>query len=216
MVNQATLTCQELLNLTLLILAAEAEVYQVACGQSTCALGSDRTVTIQCVVGVDNATLAVCRYRDTATHVYNYEVEILIRTTYLLSIAACDSLLVESVEDRATRALLKTAHASHILKLVNNYGVSDVCLNTCYICDAACDESTKVAGVLTLRSLEVGHHSLAYAIYTTLDRAHKTATADNCVELLNLDTIVLESLHDDLQAPVELICNTLKACDLLS
>ena len=198
MVNQATLTCQELLDLALLVLAAEAEVYQVTCGQSTCALGSDRTVTIQCVVGVNNATLAVCRYRDTATHVYYYEVEVLIRTAYLLSVTACDSLLVQSVEDRATWALLKTAHASHILKLVNNNGVSDVCLNTCYICDAACDERAKVAGVLTLGCFEVGDHSLAYAVYTTLDRTHKTTTADNSIELLKLNAVILKCLENNL------------------
>ena len=157
----------------------------------------------------------MCRYRDTTTHVYHYEVEVLVRTTYLLSIAACDSLLVEGVEDRATWALLETAHASHILKLVNNYGISDVCLNTCCISDAACDERTKVAGVLTLRSLQIGNHSLTYAVYTTLDRTHKTTTADNSVELLELDAIILKSLEDDLQAPVKLVCNRLEASDLL-
>ena len=146
---------------------------------------------------------------------YNYEVEILIRTTYLLSVTACDSLLVQCVEDRATWTLLKTAHASHILKLINNNGVCDVCLNTCYISDAACDESTEVAGVLTLRCLEVGDHSLTYAVNTTLDRTHKTTTADNSVELLELDAIILKSLEDDLQAPVKLVCNRLEASDLL-
>ena len=215
MVHKTTLTSQQLLNLTLVVLAREAQVYQVTCRKSTCTLWSDRTITVEGVVGVDNTTQAVCRYRDTTTHMYYYEVELLIRATNLLSVATSNSLLVQGVEDRATWKLLDTANTCHILKLIHNYRVSDVSLNTCLVSNTSCNESTEVAGVLALRCCKVSNHRLAYAVNTTLDRAHKTATTNNSVQRLEVDTISLQSVEDNLQTPIQLVSNRCKTCNLL-
>ena len=69
--------------------------------------------------------------------------------------------------------------------------------------------------MLTLGCREVGNHSLTNAIYTTLDRTHKTTATDYCIQILELNTALGQSIEDNLQTPIELVGNRGKACNLL-
>ena len=85
--------------LVLRVAAREAKTDKVCCGQGSCALGRERSLAVEGVVGVYGTAFLVGGDRDAATHVTDDEVEVFIAAAYLLGITAADGALVEGMPD---------------------------------------------------------------------------------------------------------------------
>ena len=99
---KARLSGHTLQQLLLGVLTAEAEPYQVGCRQRPGALGRERALAVECVVGIDSTAMVVGSHRDAAAHVTDDEVEVFVPTAYLIGKAAGYGALVKGVPDTDT------------------------------------------------------------------------------------------------------------------
>lgn len=71
--------------LVLRVAAREAKTDKVCCGQGSCALGRERSLAVEGVVGVDGLAMVVGSDGDTATEVADDEVEVLVACAWSLA-----------------------------------------------------------------------------------------------------------------------------------
>ena len=123
---KAAVAADLLINFLLGVLTAEAHLDEVADGHGAAALGAEAALAVEDVVDIHDLAVVMRTDGDTAAHVDDDEVQILVALAVLLGKAAGDGLLVQRVEDGATRQLRHTGNAGLIGQLVNNDGVNDV------------------------------------------------------------------------------------------
>lgn len=121
-----------------------AEVDQIARRYSPRTFRCDGTLTVEGVVHVDDAPLAVRRHRDAASHVCHNEIQLLVRASHTLGIYACRGFLVERMKDRTSADLCHAAHLGHIDALIHNHRVGNVGLYAALLRDLVCDYGAQI------------------------------------------------------------------------
>ena len=107
------------------------------------------------------------RHRDTTAEVHPDEVEVFVFLVDSFSMLTSDHLLVKGVEDRDTWEQRVTRETCQFLHLVYDDRVSDVSLHAVFLGNIVSDETTEVAGVLTVCcSLEVTKHHFVHLVNT--------------------------------------------------
>ena len=203
---KAAVAADLLINFLLGVLTAEAHLDEVADGHGAAALGAEAALAVEDVVDIHDLAVVMRTDGDTAAHVDDDEVQILVALAVLLGKAAGDGLLVQRVEDGAARQLRHSGNAGLIGQLVNNNGVNDVAGHAQGIADLAGQNTAQVGGMLALHTgLQVSQQGITDGVGAAGDGLEQAAAAHDDVQGLGVAVFLLQEVQNDLLAEVLLV-----------
>ena len=214
---QSGLAGDALQKLLLGVLAAEAEADEVGSGQATGTLWRERSLAVQCVVGVDGSSVVVSRHTDATTEMADDEVQVFVVLANLLGEAAGDGSLVQGVPDADAVHQWRPADAGVVVQLVDDAGVGDERAAARYRLGYLVGYQTaQVAGMIVHGDARMGvvEHLLVDFVHTTGNGLHQSATTYHGVELQG-HAHALQLVEHQLLAVVELLNHIVEARQLL-
>ena len=213
---KAAVAADLLINFLLGVLTAEAHLDEVTDGYGAAALGAEAALAVEDVVDIHDLAVVMRTDGDTAAHVDDDKVQILVTLAVLLGKAAGDGLLVQRVENGAARQLRHTGNAGLIGQLVNNDGVNNVAGHAQEIADFTGQNTAQVGGMLALHTgLQVSQQGIADGVGAAGDGLEQAAAAHDDVQGLGVAVFLLQEVQNDLLAEVLLVDDAGVLGDLL-
>ena len=214
--HQTAAAHEHLAQLLFGILAGEAQLHHGVGGQGAGALGGEGTLTVQGVLGIHNIALNMGTHGHAAAHMAHDQIQILVLLTHFLGVALGDGLLVQGVELADTGDQGMAGIAGNGLHLVHHGGIRDKGGHAQLVADLPGDKAAQIAGVLTLHTGHaVGQQGIGGGVGAATNGLYKAAPGADGGELLHVKVVFGQGLLHQLLAPLLLVGNGGKLCDLL-
>ena len=203
---KAAVAADLLVDLLLGVLTAEAHLDQIADRHGTAALGAEAALAVQNIVDVNDLAVVMGADRDTAAHVDDDEVQLVVALAVLLGKAAGNGLLVQRMENRAAGQLRHTGNARLIGQFIDDDGVNDVAGHAEGVADLAGKDAAQIGGMLPLNTgLQVSQQGIADGIGAARNGLEQAAAADNDIQRLGVAVLLLQEVENYLLAEILLI-----------
>ena len=203
---KAAVAADLLVDLLLGVLTAEAHLDQITDRHGAAALGAEAALAIENVVHIHDLAVVMGADRDTAAHVDDDEVQLVVALAVLLGKAAGNGLLVQRMENRAAGQLRHTGNARLIGQFIDNHRVHDVAGHAQRITDLAGKDAAQIGGMLPLNTgLQVSEQRIADGIGAARNGLEQAAAADNDIQRLGVAVLLLQEVENDLLAEIFLI-----------
>ena len=138
---EAAVAADLLINFLLGVLTAEAHLDEVADGHGAAARGAEAARAVEDVIDIHDLAVVMRTDGDTAAHVDDDEVQILVALAVLLGKAAGNGLLVQRMENTSSGKLRHTGKARNRLQLIHIDRIYDIRRNSDLITDFPCKDT---------------------------------------------------------------------------